>query len=425
MGILATTKIRGISNSIKQVNDNYIIIAETSSLINEYVYFATQTLQQFFDTGVGLQDAKGAANIIDHILIDDLLQTNLARLPEHELEESVNSLQQATREYTENIANLEGASVPQAKIERLAFLQANVINLARSVREQAWVRANGKVEASDQLAQDTVLIILISALIVALAGMAVEGASFTLVRDFTAQQESLLERYQKEAVLERNLREAEIKILHAQINPHFLFNTLNVISAIAFDEGTKRVTKIVNALSTILRYGLKFAGKLVTLSTEIDVIEKYLLIQKERFGERLRYSINVEPVVREMELPAMTLQPLVENALLHGIEPNGKGGLVRIVAYEQAGDILIEVSDSGQGNEPDTLKEILNSKKEANHLGLELVYKRLQHFYDRRLQMRIFTNRGRGFKVQIRICSPDSHKTQQDQLMVFPLLEEV
>jgi|GEM_PF-2753315 len=425
LGILATTKIRGISHSVHEVKENYIVIAEIGSLIDENVYESTQALQRYFDTGVGLEEAKQAAGVIDRILIGDQLQTTLGRLHEPELGTSMKMLQQATRSYVENITILEQEeNVSHTRLDRLMFLESKVVTLAGIVKNQAWERASAKVQAADQLSQDAVLIILISALVVAVAGLAVEGASFVLVRDFTSQQEALLEHYQKEAELERNLREAEVRILHSQINPHFLFNTLNVISAIAFVEGTKRITKIVKALADLLRYGLKFAGKLVPLSEEIDVVEKYLLIQKERFGKRLRYSIQIEPGFTDLELPAMTLQPLVENALIHGIEPQGKGGIVRVVAYGQAGDVVIEVTDSGKGAEPGALEDILEGKKETNHLGVELVYRRLQHFFGNRIQMRVFTNPGRGFRVQIRIMPINSRQEQlQDPFMVLPISE--
>jgi len=425
LGLLASSKIRGISRSIKQVNEKYIVIAETSSLINDYVFFTTQTLEQFFDSGVGLQQAKEAANVIGRILIERSLRTCLAGVTEPELEESVGLLQKATRHYADNIAKLEADEhISPASVERLSFLQSDVIDRARIVKEQAWLRANEKVEAADKLAQDAVLIIILSAVFVAVAGIAVEGASFVLVRNFTAQRELLLEHYQREAKLERNLREAEVRILQSQINPHFLFNTLNVISEIAFEKGLKRVTRIVNALSSILRYSLKFAGRLVSLSTEIDVAEKYLLIQKERFGERLDYQIELEPAIGELELPAMTLQPLVENALVHGIEPTAKGGHVKIGAFEEEGLTVIEVCDSGQGSDPEALNEALK-KQGDDHLGLDLVYKRLQHFYGQRVHMAIFTSPGMGFKVQIKISSEEtSGEDQQDQIVVLSLMEE-
>jgi hypothetical protein len=426
LGILATTKIQGISQRIQQVNDNYIVIAEIGSLIDENVYEATQAMRNYFDTGVGITEAKQSANTIDQLLIGELLQSTLKNLQEPSLSTATKMLRQATHNYTLELAALEKEErISSFRMQRLLFLETKVVNLSGIVKTEAWERANSKVQAANQLSQDTKWLIFLSALFVTMASLALVGASFVLVRDFTAQQESLLLHYRNEAELERNLREAEVKILHAQINPHFIFNTLGVISSIGLAEGMTRITEIVKALADLLRYGLKFAGKLVPLAKEIDLVEKYLLIQKERFGERLRYSIQMEPALADLQLPALTLQPLVENALIHGIEPCEEGGFVRIKAYQQAGEVVLSVSDSGQGSKPEVLAAKLKAEEDKNHLGLELVFKRLQHLLGSRVKMDIFTSEGRGLRVQVRILAAGSPAQEPaDEPAVFPLAEE-
>jgi hypothetical protein len=143
-----------------EVNENYIVIAEIGSLIDENVYESTQVLERYVDTGVGLNEAKQSAKVIDRVLIGDLLQSTLANLDEQELAQSMGRLQRATRNYVEDITQLEREqAVSAARLDRLLFLESEVVNFAGIVKKQAWERANLKVEAADQLSQDTKLII--------------------------------------------------------------------------------------------------------------------------------------------------------------------------------------------------------------------------------------------------------------------------
>lgn len=154
-------------------------------------------------------------------------------------------------------------------------------------------------------------------------------------------------------LVEANLREqaarAELAALQARINPHFFFNTLNTISAV-LGEDPQRADDLVQTLADLFRYTFKAASTgTVTLGEEIDFVRGYLAIERARFGERLRVSLDVSSEARRAHVPGLILQPLVENAVGHGIGPVPGGGTIRVAARVADGLLEIEVTDDGSG----------------------------------------------------------------------------
>jgi sensor histidine kinase YesM len=148
---------------------------------------------------------------------------------------------------------------------------------------------------------------------------------------------------------EKEILEANLKLLQAQVEPHFLFNTLsNVLSLIDRDptKGKSMLLDLIHYLRTSLSRTLPVA---TTLDQEMNIIKAYLNIQKVRMGERLRFSIELPDALREHPFPPMLLQPLVENAVKHGLEPSIEGGEITITVMEENGSIRIEVQDTGNG----------------------------------------------------------------------------
>jgi sensor histidine kinase YesM len=160
-----------------------------------------------------------------------------------------------------------------------------------------------------------------------------------------------------EARLKEQAARAELAALQARINPHFFFNTLNTISSMLEDEPEK-AGEMVQTLADLFRFTFKVsdAGP-VPLSEELRFIEGYLAIEQARFGERLRVAWNVEDSARQVPVPGLILQPLVENAVVHGLARLTAGGTVRISARRRESDVEIEVQDDGigPGSDPDRL----------------------------------------------------------------------
>jgi len=150
--------------------------------------------------------------------------------------------------------------------------------------------------------------------------------------------------------------EAKLSSLESRIHPHFLFNTLNSISAL-IREDPALAERTVERLATLLRYSLDSSARgLVPLRQEMRVVQDYLEIEKTRFGDRLRYTVDVPEGIGELEVPPMTLQTLVENSIKHAVSSNRFGGEIRVAAQLRAGHLLLEVSDDGPGFDNDAFK---------------------------------------------------------------------
>ncbi|WP_313637718.1 ATP-binding protein [Paenibacillus sp.] len=176
--------------------------------------------------------------------------------------------------------------------------------------------------------------------------------------------------------------------LQAQIHPHFLFNTLNSIMSLS-DFDTAKMRELSDAFTTYLRISFDFlnAGKLVTLSQELELVENYVYIQQQRFEERLNVEWEVDANL-EMLIPPLTLQPLVENAVRHGVLSRAKGGTLRIHIETRADAVHFNVADTGMGMDKAQVSELLNPKGHKNQgIGLLNTDRRLTQLYGRGLQI--------------------------------------
>jgi len=144
-------------------------------------------------------------------------------------------------------------------------------------------------------------------------------------------------------------KEMQISLLKSQINPHFLFNTLNSISTL-IHSSKEQARRVITQLSDIFRYALdSHSGKMVKLSHEIEFIENYILIQQVRFGDRLQFRKHIDESCLGLSIPPMILQPLVENAVKYGIAPKEEGGTINLLVKHLTGSVYFEVNDNGLG----------------------------------------------------------------------------
>lgn len=184
------------------------------------------------------------------------------------------------------------------------------------------------------------------------------------------------------------LQEAELKRLQAQVNPHFLFNTLTTLHHTAFLEGADETSEIVEAISRILRYNLRRSNTIVQLKDEIENIRYYLYIQEKRYKHRVQVYFDIDEAQLDMPIPNMTVQPIVENSFIHGIEDNEKGGEICIRVYREQEAVVVEVKDNGLGIEKNKLEQIRNRTDDesgyrghTSSIGISNVVKRLEAFY--------------------------------------------
>lgn len=187
------------------------------------------------------------------------------------------------------------------------------------------------------------------------------------------------------------LKEAELQSLQSQINPHFMFNTLNAGVQIAMFEGAERTERFMNKLSELLRYNLGKFEKVVSLKKEIENIESYIYILKERFADKVQFTKEVDAESTDIKMPRLILQPIVENAFMHGIGENEDGGVISLRARKEEGFVIVEIEDNGKGMSKDTIESILKDENDDmvvqdttlhSGIGLHNVINRLRLFFN-------------------------------------------
>lgn len=178
---------------------------------------------------------------------------------------------------------------------------------------------------------------------------------------------------------QEQLHRSELKALNAQMNPHFLYNTLDSVIWLAESGDQKGVIQMVLALSSYFRLSLSGAKDFITVENELQQVEKYLMIQKMRFGDAFTYQISYENEIRKAKTPKIMLQPIVENAIVHGVGTMGEGGSITISARRLAGSLELSVRDNGCGMKPDVLRHILEpGSGSRSGIGLRNVHHRIK-----------------------------------------------
>lgn len=198
----------------------------------------------------------------------------------------------------------------------------------------------------------------------------------------------LVKEIRNQSELDQLIKEMELKQLQNQVNPHFLFNTLNTMSKMAYLEGAASTTELIDSVATLLRHSLGNMDKPSPLWDEVKMVKDYFRIQKIRFSERVQFELHVDDSCLDVEVPRLTLQPLVENAFIHGIEEKETGGTIGLIVRGTDTHIIVEVHDDGVGMPEHKVKQILSmtphTENQVGHstgIGLVNVIRRLQINY--------------------------------------------
>lgn len=215
---------------------------------------------------------------------------------------------------------------------------------------------------------------------------------------------------QKSMELE-NVR-AELKYLQAQVDPHFLFNTLNAILVLSVRNGHQEEAEIIRALSKILRRMVDTSRDVVPLAEEMEFVHMVLKLEQFRFGDKLRYTFDVSEEAQARTVPVMSVQGLVENACKHGIQGLSGKGVIRVAAWvDVGGALLVEVSDDGVGIAPERMsalqRQIVSPEDIPDSVGLQNIYRRLSLHYGQAVSLTLRDAKGRGTVVTIRIPLPE------------------
>jgi len=213
-----------------------------------------------------------------------------------------------------------------------------------------------------------------------------------------------------EQLIERNTKEQEEKRLYelnalqAQISPHFLYNTLDSIIWMAEGRNTKDVILMTSALAKLLRKSISNDKELVTVAEEIEYTRSYLIIQKMRYRDKLKYLIDMDTVIVDVEIIKLIIQPLVENAIYHGIKCKSGIGTIKITAEYKHKGIMIEIVDDGAGMTKEQLEHIFDERAEdraRKSVGVLNVHKRIQLSYGTEYGLSFQSELGRGTSVSI------------------------
>jgi two-component system LytT family sensor kinase len=198
------------------------------------------------------------------------------------------------------------------------------------------------------------------------------------------------------------LAEAEVRALRAQISPHFIYNSLNAIASfINTDPATAR--ELVLEFADFTRYSFRRHGDFTTVAEELRSIDSYLRLERARFGDRITVTLQVAPEVLSTVVPFLSIQPLVENAVRHGLESKEGGGRITITAVDAGAFAELSVEDDGVGIEPTALERALAGGQAGDHVGLRNVDARLRQVYGDEHGLVVETNVGAGTLVRMRV----------------------
>jgi len=195
------------------------------------------------------------------------------------------------------------------------------------------------------------------------------------------------------------LKKAEMKMLQSQINPHFLYNTLDTVKWMAKMDRSEEVISIITNLAVLLRISMEDADEFQTVRQTLSWLESYLSIQKARYDDDLTYHIEVEESIMELKIPKLILQPLVENAIIHGLEGKGR---IEVLGYIEGKDMIFEVRDDGIGIEEKIALKLLEERPDRG-IGLTNVHKRIELLYGKGYGVKIFTEITKGTTIRIAI----------------------
>lgn len=238
------------------------------------------------------------------------------------------------------------------------------------------------------------------------------------IRDYIRQTKENYEResrlIENELIMKNDLKEAQLKYLQAQINPHFLFNSLNAAAQLAMMEGAENTCLFVQNMADFFRYNVRKMEKDTTLKEELELVDNYIYILNVRFAGEIHYTKQIDERVTGTMMPSMILQPLIENAVNHGIRELQGEGKIHLSVYSDDGMVCVKVEDNGVGIEPEVIEKIMRGESAHSHsqrdsagIGMDNVINRLKRYYNMEHVIEIRRREERGTEVLIYLKRED------------------
>jgi len=443
----ANVEIENFLSDLHDINaelTNYLVTSDSDSLLNYYRYkelFSEKVqamfyelhgiydqndliykdiaymAQAYFNEAEAAVEAKRMDNADEYIAryteanrITGYIRTYADRL-------NLNILDKNTAQYlnmSENLNKLHTAnlvltiSVIALNVLVIAYMTYNmtrpIIKLAHSAEEIS--RGNFDAEDVEVSSQDELSIM-------ANAFNAMKHSIKDYIRELHNKADTeakLLEQQIENLRMQSLLADAEMKALQMQINPHFLFNTLNAGVQLATMEGADRTSAFLDSMAKILRYNVKSLDRIVRIEDEIDTIKAYEDLFMVRFGDAIRFEYDIDPDLLDIKVPPLIIQPLVENATIHGIGHLESGGVIKISLEKRGDAVRIGVEDNGAGMDEETRQKILKCQSpdcnETGHttgIGIYNVVQRLRLFFSCEDVVDVESAPGRGTKVVLKI----------------------
>ena len=238
------------------------------------------------------------------------------------------------------------------------------------------------------------------------------------IRDYIRKTKENYEResrlIENELIMKNDLKEAQLKYLQAQINPHFLFNSLNAAAQLAMMEGAENTCLFVQNMADFFRYNVRKMEKDTTLKEELELVDNYIYILNVRFAGEIHYTKQIDERVTGTMMPSMILQPLIENAVNHGIRELQGEGKIHLSVYSDDSMVCVKVEDNGVGIEPEVIEKIMRGESAHSHsqrdsagIGMDNVINRLKRYYNMEHVIEIRRREERGTEVVIYLKRED------------------
>lgn len=210
------------------------------------------------------------------------------------------------------------------------------------------------------------------------------------IRQTTESMENERALKEKELLMETHLKDTQLRYLQAQINPHFLFNSLNAGAQLAMMEGAEKTCLFIEKMADFFRYNVRKDNEIMTIENEVMVVENYLYITNVRFDDGILFRKKVDKTLLRVKIPGMVLQPIVENSVKHGLRESSRRGKITLTVYRDVDRIVISIADNGRGITAEKIAEIMNLApissdimKDSTGIGLSNVISRLRLYYNR------------------------------------------
>lgn len=234
----------------------------------------------------------------------------------------------------------------------------------------------------------------------------------SMVRSINDLMYEVQESNDQNSLLEQKQNDIRFKMLASQINPHFLFNALESIRMEAHMKGQVEIARVVRLLGKMMRSNLEVGRSKILLSQELEVVRCYLDIQQFRYEDRLKYQFIVDPAVESLYIPPLIVQPLVENAVIHGLDNTMDGAMVTVNIKREQNHAVFTITDNGAGITPDKLEQIrytleIRDEQEEARIGLRNVHDRLKLSYGVEYGLNIESRMNEGTSITFRIPMED------------------